>query len=73
MKIAIIGASGYAGGELFRLLLHHSSAKVVCATSRKLAGTPVDAVHPQIKGFTDLRFTNPAVEEIDADVAKSRL
>ncbi|MEN6610172.1 MAG: N-acetyl-gamma-glutamyl-phosphate reductase [Methanoregulaceae archaeon] len=69
MKIAIIGASGYAGGELFRLLLCHSSAEVVCATSRKLAGAPVAEVHPQIRGFTDLRFTNPAADAIDADVA----
>lgn len=69
MKIAIIGASGYAGGELFRLLLCHSSAEVVCATSRKLAGTPVAEVHPQIRGFTDLKFTNPEADAIDADVA----
>jgi N-acetyl-gamma-glutamyl-phosphate reductase len=59
MKIAIIGASGYAGGELIRLLVHHSTAKVVCATSRKLAGTPLDQIHPHLKGFTDLRFENP--------------
>lgn len=69
MKIAIIGASGYAGGELIRLLVHHSTAKVVCATSRKLAGTPVDQIHPHLKGFTDLRFGNPDIDAIDADVA----
>lgn len=69
MKIAIIGASGYAGGELIRLLVHHSSAKVTCATSRSLAGTPLDTVHPHLKGFTDLKFENPHVDAIDADVA----
>jgi N-acetyl-gamma-glutamyl-phosphate reductase len=69
MKVAIIGASGYAGGELIRLLLHHSSAEVTCATSRKLAGTPVVQIHPQLKGFTDLTFTNPDTDTIDADVA----
>jgi len=69
MKIAIIGASGYAGGELIRLLVHHSTAKVVCATSRKLAGTPLDQVHPQLKGFTGLKFENPEIDAIDADVA----
>ena len=46
MKIAIIGASGYAGGELIRLLVYHSLAKVTCATSRTLAGTPLDQIHP---------------------------
>ncbi len=58
MKIAIIGASGYAGGELIRLLVHHSIAKVTCATSRSLAGTPLDQIHPHLKGFTDLKFEN---------------
>jgi N-acetyl-gamma-glutamyl-phosphate reductase len=69
MKVAIIGASGYAGGELIRLLLHHSSAEVTSATSRKLAGTPVIQLHPHLKGFTDLIFTNPGTDAIDADVA----
>lgn len=69
MKVAIVGASGYAGGELCRLLQYHSQAEVTCVTSRKLAGTPLDAVHPQLKGFTDLKFTNPETDAIDADVA----
>jgi len=69
MKIAIIGASGYAGGELVRLLVHHSAAEVVCATSRKLAGTPLDQVHPHLKGFTDLKFENPEIDAVDADLA----
>ena len=68
MKVAIIGASGYAGGELIRLLHHHSAAEVTCATSRKLAGTPLTRIHPHLKGFTDLEFTNPETEAIDADV-----
>lgn len=67
MDIAIIGASGYTGGELIRLLLSHSRASVVCATSRKLAGKPVTSVHPHLGGFTDLSFSNPAVDAIDAD------
>ena len=69
MKIAIIGASGYAGGDLIRLLLAHSSAEVTCATSRKLAGKPVDSIHPHLKGFTRLCFENPSIDAIDADLA----
>ena len=69
MKVAIIGASGYAGGELIRLLYHHSTAEVTCATSRKLAGTPLTSVHPHLNGFTDLAFENPGIDAIDADVA----
>lgn len=69
MKVAIIGASGYTGGELFRLLNAHSRAEVVCATSRQLAGTPVTTRHPHLTGFTDLTFTNPEVSALDVDVA----
>lgn len=69
MQIAIIGASGYTGGELIRLLLNHSDAEIVCATSRRLAGTSLDRAHPHLKGFIRLTFENPSVENIDADVA----
>jgi N-acetyl-gamma-glutamyl-phosphate reductase, common form len=68
MKIAIIGASGYAGGDLIRLLLTHSSAEMSVVTSRKYAGKPIETVHPHLRGFTDLVFENPAPGEIDADV-----
>jgi N-acetyl-gamma-glutamyl-phosphate reductase len=67
MEIAIIGASGYTGGDLIRLLLTHSTATVTCATSRALAGRPVTDVHPHLKGLTDLTFSNPAADTIDAD------
>ena len=69
MDIAIIGASGYAGGDLIRLLLAHSKARLVCATSRKLAGTPVCSIHPQVRGLVDLEFSNPRPEDLEADVA----
>lgn len=69
MKVAIIGASGYTGGELFRLLHAHSRAEVVCATSRQLAGKPVTSRHPHLTGFTDISFTNPDISSLDVDVA----
>jgi N-acetyl-gamma-glutamyl-phosphate reductase len=69
MKIAIIGASGYTGGDLIRLFLSHSSAEVVIATSRRLDGKRVDSVHPHLKGLTDLTFQNPSVDRMEADVA----
>jgi len=68
MEIAIIGASGYTGGDLIRLLLTHPKAQVTCATSRKLAGKPVVTDQPHLKGLTDLVFTNPDVDTIDADL-----
>jgi len=69
MDVAIVGASGYAGGELIRLLQSHSSARVTVATSRALEGRPVADQHPHLRGYTDLAFTNPKVEDIDADFA----
>lgn len=67
MDIAIVGASGYTGGELMRLLYRHSSAEVVSATSRKLAGKPVHSVHPNLRGIVALEFSNPPIDEVDAD------
>ena len=69
MDIAIVGASGYAGGDLIRLLLTHTQSNIVCATSRKLAGTPVTKDHIHLKNLIDLDYTNPTVDEIDADFA----
>lgn len=68
MDIAIIGASGYAGGDLMRLIALHPHAELVCATSRKLEGTAVSLDQPHLKGFVDLNYTNPGADDIDADV-----
>ncbi|MEE1135912.1 MAG: N-acetyl-gamma-glutamyl-phosphate reductase [Methanocorpusculum sp.] len=69
MNIAIVGASGYAGGDLIRLLLTHKEANIVCATSRKLAGTPVTKDHIHLKNLIDIDYTNPDIDDIDADFA----
>lgn len=69
MDIAIVGASGYAGGDLIRLLLTHKGANIVCATSRKLAGTPVTKDHIHLKNLIDIDYTNPDIDDIDADFA----
>ncbi|WOF15239.1 N-acetyl-gamma-glutamyl-phosphate reductase [Methanoplanus sp. FWC-SCC4] len=69
MDIAIIGASGFTGGDLIRLLLLHSKAEVTCATSRSEEGKPVSSVHRNLKDLTDIKFTNPDIENLDADFA----
>jgi N-acetyl-gamma-glutamyl-phosphate reductase common form len=56
IKAAIYGASGYAGGELLRLLLAHPSAEAVAVVSRTQAGAPVSSVHPHLSRLTDLAF-----------------
>ncbi|HEY7817169.1 MAG TPA: N-acetyl-gamma-glutamyl-phosphate reductase, partial [Vicinamibacteria bacterium] len=53
---SIVGASGYAGGELLRLLLGHGDISVQQATSESFAGKPVTRAHPHLRGLTDLRF-----------------
>ncbi len=55
--VGIIGGSGFTGGELLRLLLQHPGAEVVGATSGQYAGKPLHRAHPNLRGFTDLRFT----------------
>jgi len=58
LKVGIIGASGYAGGELLRLLLFHPKVRIVYATSEKYKGMPVGFVHPNLRKITDLTFTS---------------
>lgn len=58
MKIGILGAAGYTGGELIRLLLNHPEAEIVFANSESNAGNLVSDVHEGLIGDTDLRFTD---------------
>ena len=51
IRVAVAGASGYAGGELLRLLAGHAEFDLVAATAHSQAGTHVTAVHPQLAGL----------------------
>jgi N-acetyl-gamma-glutamyl-phosphate reductase len=64
LNVGIVGGSGYTGGELMRLLSGHPEARVVCVTSRKLSGKPVDFVHPHLRGVVNLSFEAPSAEEV---------
>ena len=57
IKVGILGAAGYTGGELIRLLLNHPKAEIVFANSESNAGNLVSDVHEGLVGETDLRFT----------------
>ncbi len=59
MNVSILGASGYAGGELLRLLLFHPYVKIATATSRRFENQPVSLIHPNLRKITDLTFVNP--------------
>ena len=53
-QVAVAGASGYAGGELLRLLAAHPDLDVIAATAHDNAGQPLSAVHPQLRSLADL-------------------
>ncbi len=60
IKAAIVGGSGYAGGELLRLLLDHPHVEVAQVTSERNAGTFVHFTHPNLRGRTSLQFVSAA-------------
>lgn len=60
IQTAIVGASGYAGGELLRLLLAHPQVEVTQITSETYAKQYAHFVHPNLRGHTDLRFSRLA-------------
>jgi N-acetyl-gamma-glutamyl-phosphate reductase common form len=64
MKVGVIGAAGYAGGELLRILLSHPEVKEVVATSRSQAGKALSEVHPGLVGLTDTTFAGHPPAEL---------
>lgn len=64
IRASIAGASGYAGGELLRLLLGHPEVEIAAITSERLAGRFAHGVHPNLRGATGLRFR--ALDELSA-------
>ena len=62
--VAIIGAPGYAGVELTRLVLGHPDMRLVTVTSGSEVDRRVDDVYPAFSGLTDLRYVAPDIEAI---------
>ena len=58
IRIGILGAAGYTGGELIRVLLGHPEVEIVFANSESNAGNLVSDVHEGLIGDTQLRFTD---------------
>jgi N-acetyl-gamma-glutamyl-phosphate/LysW-gamma-L-alpha-aminoadipyl-6-phosphate reductase len=69
-KVAVLGASGFAGAELLRRLLDHPSLEVVRVCANDHVGELVSSAHPHLEGLTKLRFENPphaeAARAVDA-------
>lgn len=58
INVGILGAAGYTGGELIRLLINHPEVNIVFANSESNAGNKVYDVHEGLLGETDLEFTS---------------
>jgi N-acetyl-gamma-glutamyl-phosphate reductase len=63
IRIAIVGAAGYAGEELLRILSRHPSVEIKVITSRQNAGKDISEIFPRLAGL-GLKFSNPDVNEI---------
>jgi N-acetyl-gamma-glutamyl-phosphate reductase len=68
IRVAVAGASGYAGGELLRLIAGHPEFELVAATAHSQAGTHVAAVHPQLAGLDLALGATDAATLSDADL-----
>ena len=58
IKVGILGAAGYTGGELIRLLVNHPEVEIVFANSESNAGNPISDIHEGLIGDCDLKFTD---------------
>jgi N-acetyl-gamma-glutamyl-phosphate reductase len=68
IRVAVAGASGYAGGELLRLIAGHPEFDLVAATGHSQAGMPASAVHPHLVGL-DLALRATSADSLtDADL-----
>ncbi|WP_303721281.1 N-acetyl-gamma-glutamyl-phosphate reductase [Malonomonas rubra] len=70
LKVAVVGASGYTGVELIRLLIGHPEVEITCVTSRQHEGLPISRAFPSLTGFCELVCESL---DVDAIAAKSEL
>jgi N-acetyl-gamma-glutamyl-phosphate reductase len=74
VKVAVVGASGYTGQELIRLLAMHPHVELVAVTSRQEAGKSLVSVFPRLRGapaVAGLAFIEPEIEAIVASGARA--
>lgn len=68
LKVAVVGAAGYAGIEAVRLVLGHPGMELVAATSDADAGTPLTSLYPGLTGSTDLLFSGHDLTDVAPDL-----
>src|SRR3989338_5201286 len=66
IKAGIVGATGYTGSELLRILARHPDVNISVVTSRAEAGQPVSGMFPQLRGYVDINFSEPDVDLLAA-------
>ena len=64
IRVGVIGATGYTGLELLKLLLPHPQVQLIALTSRQEGRPPIADVHPQLRGRTELRLENMGAAEL---------
>ena len=64
IRVAIVGASGYAGAELVRILTGHPEAEIAVLTSRQFAGVRFDQIYPAMAGRVDLVCEDYSAERV---------
>lgn len=67
MRVSIIGGSGYAGGELVRELLFHPEVEMTTVVSRSHIDEYVFRIHPNLRGYTELKFSPLNLETITSN------
>ena len=69
VRVAVAGASGYAGGELLRLISGHRDLELIVATAHSQAGGSIGSVHPKLRSIADLPLTPTTSQALaDADL-----
>ncbi len=66
IRVAVVGASGYTGGELMRILTRHPEVELVAVTSRQHVGLPVAELFPSLRDIVELVFSDNNLAEIAA-------
>ena len=65
IRVGIVGAAGYTGGELIRILLNHPVAEIIFVRSKSNAGNALHTVHQDLLGETEMKFAAEMNDGID--------
>ena len=64
IRVGIVGASGYVGGEILRILVNHPKVSLTIASSKQYKDEVLYRVHPNLRSFTELKFSEPNVDDL---------